>query len=195
MAENQHTNKVVLGSGEVLIDLSGDTVDKARVLKGDTFHDKTGAPVTGACTYDSDTQDATVAAGEILAGKSGYARGAKVVGTMPNNGAVAGDISKKEDSYIVPQGFHDGSGKVRISAAERAKLIAGNIKAGITILGVDGAYSGESVKAESKNITPSFEAQTVQPSAGYDYLASVVVAAIPVAYTDNSAGGKTATIG
>lgn len=45
MAENQYTNKVVLSSGETLIDLTGDTADAAHVLKGGTFHDKSGAPV------------------------------------------------------------------------------------------------------------------------------------------------------
>lgn len=51
---NEYVNKVVLSSGETLIDLSGDTVDAAHVLKGSTFHDKSGAPKTGTCTYDSD---------------------------------------------------------------------------------------------------------------------------------------------
>ena len=195
MAENQYTNKVVLGSGEVLIDLSGDTADKSRVLKGATFHDKSGAPQTGACAFDSDTSEDTVAAAEMLLGKTGHARGAKITGRMPNNGAVSGEISTKDGSYTIPQGYHDGSGKVQISAAERAKIIPANIKAGVTLLGETGTYGGEGVTAQSKSVTPSFAQQMVQPDNGYDYLSSVTVAAIPVAYADNAAGGKTATIG
>ena len=60
---------------------------------------------------------------------------------MPNNGAVAGTISTKDGKYIIPAGYHDGAGTVIIDAAEQAKLISGNIKAGVTVLGVSGSSS------------------------------------------------------
>ena len=192
---NEYVNKVVLSSGETLIDLSGDTVDAAHVLKGSTFHDKSGAPKTGTCTYDSDTSDDTVAAAEMLVGKTAHARGVKITGTMPNNGAVSGSIATKDGQYTIPQGFHDGSGKVGIANAEKAKLIPGNIKSGVEVLGVTGTYGGESINAQTKSVTPSFTQQVVQPDDGYDYLSTVTVAAIPVAYADNAAGGRTVTIG
>lgn len=196
MANNPYNNKVVLSTGEVLIDLTADTVDAEHVLSGYTFHDKSGAPVTGSNTYDSDTSDDTAAVSEILFGKTAHARGALLTGTMPNNGAVAGEISTKDGYYTVPQGYHDGSGSVGIASAEKEKIIAGNIKQGITILGVQGTYGGESIAVETnKNVTPSFQQQIIQPSPEYDYLAQVTVLAIPVVYTDNSAGGKTVTIG
>ena len=53
MATNQHANKVIYG-GEVIIDLTADTATASSVLVGSTFHDKSGAAVTGTCTYDSD---------------------------------------------------------------------------------------------------------------------------------------------
>lgn len=192
---NEYVNKVVLSSGETLIDLSGDTADAAHVLKGSTFHDKSGAPKTGTCTYDSDTSDDTVAAAEMLVGKTAHARGVKITGTMPNNGAVSGSIATKDGQYTVPQGFHDGGGKVGIASAEKAKLIPGNIKSGVEVLGVTGTYGGESINAQTKSVTPSFTQQVVQPDDGYDYLSTVTVAAIPVAYADNAAGGRTVTIG
>ena len=192
---NEYVNKVVLSSGETLIDLSGDTADAAHVLKGSTFHDKSGAPKTGTCTYDSDTSEDTVAAAEMLVGKTAHARGVQITGTMPNNGAVSGSIATKDEQYTIPQGFHDGSGKVGIASAEKAKLIPGNIKSGVEVLGVTGSYSGESINAQTKNVTPSFTQQVVQPDDGYDYLSTVTVAAIPVAYADNAAGGRTVTIG
>ena len=192
---NEYVNKVVLSSGETLIDLSGDTADEAHVLKGSTFHDKSGAPKTGTCTYDSDTSEDTVAASEMLVGKTAHARGVKITGTMPNKGAVSGSIATKDGQYTVPQGFHDGSGKVGIASTEKAKLIPGNIKSGVEVLGVTGSYSGESINAQTKSVTPSFTQQVVQPDDGYDYLSTVTVAAIPVAYADNSAGGRTVTIG
>lgn len=193
-AANQYNNKVIY-NGEVLIDLTGDTATAAKVLKGVTFHDKSGAPVSGACTFDSDTSADTATADEVLAGKTAHAKGKLVTGAMKNNGAVKGTISTVAGAYTVPQGFHDGSGKVTIAADEQAKIVAENIREGITVLGVTGTMSGlEEVKAESPSVTPKATAQTVTPSDGFNYLAQVTVAAIPYAETDNSAGGKTVTI-
>lgn len=192
---NEYVSKVVLSNGTTLIDLTADTVVAADLLEGVTAHDKSGAPITGTCTYDSDTSDDTAAVSEIIAGKTAHARGAKLTGTMTNNGAVSGTISTKTGQYTVPQGYHDGSGKVQIAAAEQQKLVAGNIKAGVTVLGVEGTYGGEAISAQSKSATPSWSAQTIQPDTGYDYLSAVTVAAIPIAYSDNAAGGQTVTIG
>ena len=188
-----YINKLVVGN-EVKFDLTSDTVTAEKLLNGFTAHDKSGAPITGTCTYDSDTQDATVAVAEILEGKTAYARGAKLTGTMPNKGAVSGTIATKE-AYTIPMGFHDGSGTVSLDATESAKLIGGNIKSGVTILGVEGTFTGESVTAQTKSVTPTMSVQTVLPDEGYDYLSQVSVAAIPVNYSDNSAGGQTCTIG
>lgn len=114
---------------------------------------------------------------------------------MVNNGAVTGTISTKAQQYSIPVGYHDGSGKVQIATAEQNKIIAGNIKAGITILGVEGNYSGEAVAVEAnKNATPATTSQVITPSTGYDYLAQVTVAAIPYTETSNTYG-TTVTIG
>ena len=193
---NSYNNKIVLASGEVLIDLTGDTVEAAHVLDGFTFHDKSGAPVTGTCTYDSDTSGDTAAVGEILSGKTAHARGALLTGTMPNNGAQMGSISTKEQEVIIAQGYHDGSGKVSILADEQAKLIPSNIREGITILGIEGTMSGsESVVAQARSVTPKFTQQVISPEDGYTHLSQVTVYPITVSYSDNSAGGKTVTIG
>ena len=190
---NKYINKLVVGN-ETKFDLTADTVAADKLLKNITAHDKSGAPITGTCTYDADTQDATAAVAEILEGKTAYARGAKLTGTMPNKGAVSGIIATKE-AYTIPMGFHDGSGTVSLDATESAKLIGGNIKSGVTILGVEGTFAGETVTAQTKSVTPTMSAQTVLPDEGYDYLSQVSVAAIPVTYSDNSAGGQTCTIG
>ena len=188
-------NKIIYG-GNVLIDLTADTVSADKLLSGITAHDKSGEIIEGSCTYDSDTQDATVAVAEMLIGKTAYARGSKLTGTMPNNGAVTGSIETKDGTFSIPLGFHDGSGLVSISLAEQAKLISANIKSGIEILGVIGSYSGEAVTAQSKdNVVPKTTSQTILPDDGYDYLSQVVVTAIPYTESANSAGGITVTIG
>ena len=193
MASKQYINKVIYG-GNTLIDLTGDDVAASDVLSGKKFHLPSGAPGTGTCPYDADTSDATAVAAEILATKTAYKNGSKLTGTMPNNGAVTGTISTKDEQYTVPQGYHDGSGKVSISATEQAKIIAGNIKAGIEILGVTGTYAGDTISAQAKTATPTTAQQIILPDTGYDYLSQVTVAAIPYAETDNTAGGKTVTI-
>lgn len=196
MAE-KNISKVVYG-GKTLIDLTADTVTADKILKGTTAHDKSGAPIVGACTYNADTSDATAAGAEILAGKTAYVNGVKITGEMKNNGAVSGVISKKADSYTVPIGYHDGAGKVAISTTEQAKIIATNIRAGVSILGVTGIMSGaEDVKAQAKTATPKTTAQTILPDSvqGFNYLSQVTVEPIPYNESDNPQGGKTVTIG
>ena len=191
----EYNSKVVLGTGEVLIDLTADTVAADKLLTGITAHGADGAPVTGTCSYDSDTSADTLTAAEAISGKTFHARGTAYTGTMPNNGAVSGVISAVGTPYTVPAGYHDGSGTVGISSADQSKLIPGNIKEGITILSVTGTYTGEGVTAQTKSVTPSFSAQQVLPDTGYDYLSEVDVAAISVVRTENAAGGYTVTIG
>lgn len=192
---NEYVNKVIFG-GETIIDISVDDVTASDVLSGVKFHLPSGAPGTGTCTYDADTSDATATAAEILSTKTAYVNGNKITGSMPNRGAVTGTISTLSGQYTIQNGYHDGSGKVGIDSTEQAKLVANNIRAGITILGVTGTMSGsEDVSAQSKTVTPAITAQTVTPdSPTYNYLSQVTVAAIPITRTDNAAGGVTVTI-
>ena len=192
---NQYINKVIVGT-EVKLDLTGDDITADKLAKGIKAHDKSGAPIVGTSTYDADTDDATAVAAEIITGKTAYAKGAKVTGTMPSIGAQTIEISSKTDSKSISMGFHDGSGKAKISDTEAAKIIATNIRQGISILGVTGTMSGsEDMKAQAKTVTPTFSSQEVLPDTGYNALSSVTVGAIPMTETDNSYGGKTLTIG
>ena len=77
-------NKIVFGSN-VLIDLTADTVTADKILASYTAHNASGDIITGTCDFDVNSQDATVKVAEILTGKTAYARGSKLTGTMPNN--------------------------------------------------------------------------------------------------------------
>lgn len=196
MADKKYNSKVVLGSGEVLIDLTGDSVAPDKLAKGVTAHDKNGVPIVGTNTNDADTSEATAMATEILAGKTAGVNGQLITGTMPNNGGSELTITDADTSVTIPQGYQDGSGKAQIAESERNKIIPENIRQGVTILGKTGTMSGsEDVKAQAKSVTPSFTAQEILPDVGYTHLSQVNVAAIPVVYTDNAAGGQTVTIG
>lgn len=187
-------SKVVYG-GTTLIDLTSDTITADKLLTGVTAHGKDGEPITGSCAFDVNSQDATAQVAEILTGKTAYARGTKLTGTMPNNGGVTGTINTVAGEYTIAQGYHDGSGKVSIDPTEQAKIIAANIKQGVQILGVTGTLEPSSdVTVQSKSATPTTSEQTILPDPGYDYLSQVTIAAIPYSESPNSAGGITVTI-
>lgn len=192
---NKYINKVIIGN-DVKLDLTADDITADKLAKGIKAHDKSGAPIVGTSTFDSDTSGDTAVAAEILLGKTAHAKGAKLVGTMPNQGGKTLDITDKAAPVSIPMGFHDGSGKAQIAEAEAAKLIPANIREGITVLGVAGTMSGsENMKAQAKNTTPTFAQQEILPDEGYNCLSSVTVAAIPVSYTDNEQGGQTLKVG
>lgn len=186
-------SKVVYGN-TTLIDLTGDTITASDLAYGITAHGADGESITGTSTKDSDTSDATALASEILSGKTAYARGAEITGSMTNRGAVTGTISTVSGAYSIQSGYHDGSGTVAIDSTEQQKIIASNIKNGVQILGVTGSYTGEGVPTQSKTATPYTTQQVILPDSGYN-LSQVTVEAIAYTETPNSAGGKTATIG
>jgi len=195
MANNQYVNKVIYG-GDTLIDLTADTVTAALMLSGTKAHDKSGAPITGTCTYDADTSDATAGQSEILNTKTAYVNGSKVTGNMPNRGAADITISTLAGTSI-QNGYYDGSGTAAIDSTSASNLIATNIRSGVSILGVTGSLSPEDeLTVDAISLVPYTTAQTVTAaSRNLDYITQVTVAAIAYSETDNSAGGKTVTIG
>ena len=197
MANNTYVNKVVYG-GETLINLENDTITRADVLNGKTFHLPDGSTTTGTSTYDADTSDANASADDILSGKTAYKNGTKLTGSMTNQGEKHLTITARDTAVAIPQGYHDGSGDIGLGSTDKAALVATNIREGVTILGVEGSMSGsEDMAATSATITPYTTSQTIVPSdlGAYNAITSVTVSAIAYTETDNQAGGKTVTIG
>lgn len=50
---NEYNNKIILGTGTVLIDLTSDSVAPDKLLDGVTAHDKSGAAIVGNVTFAS----------------------------------------------------------------------------------------------------------------------------------------------
>lgn len=188
-------NKIIYGD-KVLIDLTQDTVEPSKLALGVTAHDKSGEIITGTNTFDADTSDADAVASEILDTKIAYVNGVKVVGSMPNRTGESAVIKTLSQEVSIQNGYHDGSGKVKIDDVEQSKIISQNIKDGVEILGVTGTYTGEGVTAQSKTAIPyTDKAQTILPDSDYDYLSQVEVAKIAYLETPNAQGGTTVTIG
>ena len=184
-------NKVIYGN-TTLIDLTDATLevtDGDQILSGQSAYGRDGEKITGTCTYNADTSDATAEASDVLSGETFYgSAGTKVTGTMVNNGSVSGTIDDLSTPYSIPAGYHDGGGTVSIDSTEEAKIIPGNIKDGVEILGVTGTYTGEGVTAQAKTATPYTTSQTILPDANYDYLSQVTVEAIYYNETANQYG-------
>ena len=248
MAE-KHYSKVqrkTAAGYETIIDLTSDTVTAADIAKGKPAHGKDGAPITGTSTKDSDTSDASAEASDILSGITAYAKGAKLTGTIKNNGPVSATITSASEKVSVPAGYTSGG---TISLDDTASSITPeNIRKGVTILGVTGTsdtgadtsdatagaddvLSGKTAYISSGKVTGtmpnngstggviSTQTGVVKIPAGYTTGGSVQIdstaikgltpeniasgvtilgvegtKAVSISYSENSAGGQTATI-
>ena len=193
----EYVSKVVYGN-TTLINLTDDTAVESTVLNGYTFHKANGEPVSGSCTFDADTSDANATSDDILYGKTAYKNGSKLTGTMANIGQQTSTLSSRDSAVAIQVGFHDGSGSVGLSSADKSNLIADNIREGVTILGIQGSMTGsEDVKATTVSTTPYTTAKTYYPSevGDYNYFSSVTVNAIAYSTASNTGGGITVTIG
>lgn len=100
------------GSGTVKITLETKTVTPTKSAQDITpTAGKVLSKVTVAAIPDQyiDTTDADAIAAEILVDKIAYVKGAKIIGTMPNNGSVGDTINGlTETSVTVPAGYTTG---------------------------------------------------------------------------------------
>lgn len=111
------------------------------IINGVTYNSvpEVDMPLNGGGTarfYDS--SDATATQSNILTGTTAYLNGGKQGGSMPNNGATGGVINTKSGTVSIPSGYTTG-GTVAIADAQQSAIISENIKAGVTILGVQGS--------------------------------------------------------
>ena len=120
------------------------------VINGVTYQNcpEVDIPKSGSGTakfYDASEADA--AAGNVLTGKVFIGPNGQDTGSMPNNGPTGGDISTKTGSVTIPAGYTSG-GTVFISYDEQQKLVQGNIKNGVSILGVHGSLTTPTISQD-----------------------------------------------
>lgn len=121
------------------------------VINGVTYQSvpEVNIPKSGGGTAKFyDTADGTITAADVLTGKRGYGSNGVVDGSMANNGSTSGTISTKAGTVTIPSGYTSG-GTVSISSTEQSKLIASNIKSGVTLLGVSGSLALPSISQDS----------------------------------------------
>ena len=95
-----------------------------------------------------DTAGADVTAGDLLTGKTAFGSSGSVSGSMASNGSTSGTISTKAGTVTIPAGYTTG-GTVGIDSTEQSKIIASNIKSGVTLLGVAGSLALPSISQDS----------------------------------------------
>ena len=95
-----------------------------------------------------DTASADVSGADLLTGKTAFGASGAVSGSMANNGGTGGTISTKAGTVTIPAGYTTG-GTVASSSTEQAKIVASNIKSGVTLLGVAGSLALPGISQDS----------------------------------------------
>ena len=92
--------------------------------------------------------------------------------------------------HITPPSGTDGYDEVNVAAVDNtidSNIVAGNIKNGVTILGVQGTLAPS---LQTKSVNASTSAQQITPDNGYDGLAEVDIAAVTAAIDANIVAGN-----
>ena len=121
------------------------------IINGATYQNvpEVDIPKSGGGTAKFyDTASADVSGADLLTGKTAFGASGAVSGSMANNGGTGGTISTKAGTVTIPAGYTTG-GTVAISSTEQAKIVASNIKSGVTLLGVAGSLALPSISQDS----------------------------------------------
>lgn len=109
---------------------------------------------TMAANIKKISSDATAGTGHILTGKTAYAGGKKITGTMPDQGAKTASLNCG-GSYTIPAGYHNGSGKITansLASQTGATAQAQHILAGQTAWVNGSRVSGNAVCTSGINL-------------------------------------------
>ena len=111
-------------------DIQIEDFQKEVALKQETINNLQGQ----LDSINSQLAQTNATAAHILKDYKAYSGGQLVVGTMPNNGAVSASLNAGQ-SYTIPEGYHNGSGKVTansLASQTQGTATANNISSGKT---------------------------------------------------------------
>ena len=160
-------------AGKVLsqVTIKGDAnLKAANIVKGKSIFGVAGTHTCATIESLIGTNATLDNEGKLMAGVTAYGKnGVKYTGSMKDRGAVSATLNTSTTSYTVPEGYHNGQGKVSISTQTKtasnpgtsnqtvtpdngkvlssvtvpgdADLIAENIKEGVNIFGVTGSLN------------------------------------------------------
>ena len=81
----------------------------------------------------------TAGSAQVLEGYTIATTVGLIEGTMRRNGLIDAELESQNASYSIPEGYHDSNGKVTVNITD---LVPANIKKGVNVGGVEGAYGG-----------------------------------------------------
>lgn len=170
-------------------DLDVVTAVAGDVLKGKVIVGPDGEPLTGTLELTGNAADS-----QVLAGKTYYNTDAKTrrTGTLINRGAVSPGGLNAGESYTIPEGYHNGAGKVpanSLASQTDATAVVGDILSGKTAW-VKGSKITGNIKTQSAKNQALNCGGSVELPAGYYANASKITANSLASQTDaNSAAG------
>ena len=166
-------NKTIENQKQTIANLQGQITEKDRLIsqKNETIKTMQGT-IDGLNTQIANLNNqinqlkakqatGNVAVGDVLKGKTfSNSSGVGLIGTMANNGAISKTLNAGQ-SYKVPAGYHNGSGKVTaasLASQTSGTAVAGDIKAGKTAwingIKITGTVNGKSsIVTLASNIT------------------------------------------
>lgn len=130
--------------GKELIDQIGNkvigtfTIEDEIATQDNLISQITTALEGKAANSGIDTSDATATASDILNGKTAYANGKKITGTITSQAAKTVTPSTSSQTAVAQNVYTTGV----VTVAGDSNLVAENIKNGISIFGVAGTYEG-----------------------------------------------------
>ena len=151
--------------GNATIDMTDATATVDDIVRGKTAYLKDGIATgtmvnNGAISINPSTVDQTIPAGyhngngkvrAILNGNTAYVNGQKITGSMANNGRLT--YTPQTYAQTIPTGYTSGGSIAAVTAAIDSNIKAGNIKKGVTILGVAGNLTASGIDTSDATAT------------------------------------------